>query len=144
MILAPLNLGHRGHPEKWGGPPSGPGPPQGSMRATRGEAQERIGGRLVLTLRQGQSHAIMLSWHALMLSWHSAAGSAGGPSLNEVCPYYGPSKIGSHVDAPPLASGSSTLDRGSAKEVSVLVIIIVLVSVIVIVIVLGIVTVIVP
>ena len=32
--------------------------------------------------------------HALMLSWHAGAWSAYGPSLNEVCPYYGPSKIG--------------------------------------------------
>ena len=78
-----------------------------------------------------------------MLSWNAVPQSAGGPETFGVCPYYGPSKIGSHVDAPPLASGSSTLDRGSAKEVSVLVIVIVLVSVIVIVIVLGIVTVIV-
>ena len=31
------------------------------------------------------------------------------------CPYYGPSKIGSHVDAPPLASRSSTLDLESIR-----------------------------
>ena len=35
--------------------------------------------------------------HALMLSWHAGARSAYGPSLNEVCPYYGPSKIGSSL-----------------------------------------------
>ena len=54
--------------------------------------------------------------HALMLSWHSAAGSAGGSTFPGVCPYYGPSKIGSYEDATPLASGSSTLDPEGRRK----------------------------
>ena len=54
--------------------------------------------------------------HALMFSWHAGAWSAYGPFLLGSCPYYGPSKIGSHVDAPPLASGSSTLDLEGRRK----------------------------
>ena len=44
-------------------------------------------------------HALMLSsygWsHAIMLSWHPAVGVRTGHPSFWVCPYYGPSKIGS-------------------------------------------------